>query len=92
MPASREDFRGGTSRRSLKFILLVDVSGSMHGDKIQAVNRAIHECIPEMQRVSRDNPFAEMTVEVIAFSSGAVWQVPRTSVEDFTWVISRPRG
>lgn len=80
-----DDLRGGAARRSLRFIMLVDVSGSMHGDKIQAVNRAIRECIPVMRKNNQDNPFAEMTVEVITFSTGAVWHVPRTPVEQFSW-------
>jgi uncharacterized protein YegL len=85
MADALDDLRGGTARRSLKLVLLVDVSGSMYGDKIQAVNRAIRECIPEMRKSAADNPFAEMTVEVVTFSTGAVWHVPRTAVDTFTW-------
>jgi uncharacterized protein YegL len=85
MSDALDDFRGGTSRRSLKLAFLIDVSGSMHGDKIQAVNRAVHECIPELRRNNAENPFAEMTVEVITFSTGAVWHVPRTPVDQFGW-------
>jgi uncharacterized protein YegL len=80
-----DDIRGGTARRALRFIVLVDVSGSMTGDKIQAVNRAIRECIPEMRKNNQDNPFAEMFVEVITFSTGARWHVNRISVEEFSW-------
>jgi uncharacterized protein YegL len=80
-----DDVRGGTARRSLRFLVLVDVSGSMAGDKIQTVNRAMRECIPEMRKNNQDNPFAEMFVEVITFSTGAVWHVPRTSVEQLAW-------
>ena len=80
-----DDLRGGTARRSLRFILLVDVSGSMSGDKIQAVNRAVRECVPEMRKSNADNPFAEMSVEVITFSTGATWHIPRTPVERFEW-------
>lgn len=85
MAEALDDVRGGAARRNLRFILLVDVSGSMQGDKIQAVNRAIRECIPEMRKNNQDNPFADMTVEAITFSTGAVWHVPRTAVDEFTW-------
>jgi uncharacterized protein YegL len=85
MPDPSDDVRGGTARRSLRFLVLVDVSGSMAGDKIQTVNRAMRECIPEMRKNNQDNPFAEMFVEVITFSTGAVWHVPRTSVEQLAW-------
>ena len=80
-----DDVRGGTARRSLRFLVLVDVSGSMAGDKIQTVNRAMRECIPEMRKSNQDNPFAEMFVEVITFGTGSVWHVPRTSVEQLAW-------
>lgn len=80
-----DDLRGGTARRSLRFIMLVDASGSMSGDKIQTVNRAVRECIPEMRKNNEDNPFAEMSVEVITFATGAVWHVPRTPVATFSW-------
>ena len=85
MAQALDDLRGGTAKRSLRFIMLVDVSGSMSGDKIQAVNRAVRECIPEMRKNNRDNPFAEMTVEVITFATGAVWHVPKTPVDQFNW-------
>jgi uncharacterized protein YegL len=85
MADATDDLRGNTARRSLRFIMLVDVSGSMAGDKIQAVNRAVRECIPEMRKNNKDNPFAEMTVEVITFASGAVWHVPKTGVDQFNW-------
>lgn len=85
MADALDDIRGGAARRSLRFMLLVDVSGSMMGDKIQAVNRAIRECIPEMRKNNQDNPFAEMSVEAITFSTGAVWHVPRTAVDEFNW-------
>jgi uncharacterized protein YegL len=85
MPEALDDLRGGTARRSLRFIMLVDVSGSMSGDKIQAVNRAVRECIPEMRKNNRDNPFAEMTVEVVTFATGAVWHIPKTPVDQFNW-------
>lgn len=85
MAEALDDVRGGTARRHLRFILLVDVSGSMDGDKIQTVNRAIRECIPEMRKNNQDNPFAEMTVEAITFSTGAVWHIPRIGVEQFSW-------
>jgi uncharacterized protein YegL len=80
-----DDVRGGTARRTLRFLVLTDVSGSMAGDKIQTVNRAMRECIPEMRKNNQDNPFAAMFVEVITFSTGAVWHLPRTSVDELSW-------
>ncbi|MEZ4834079.1 MAG: hypothetical protein R2873_19210 [Caldilineaceae bacterium] len=42
---------GALASRPLHFIWIADCSGSMgHGGKIQALNNAIREVIPHMQR------------------------------------------
>jgi Mg-chelatase subunit ChlD len=57
---------GRMSSRPLHFIWLVDGSGSMRTQgKIQALNRAINEAIPHMQRVARENPQAAIFVNAI---------------------------
>ena len=77
---------GPVARRPLHFIFILDVSGSMAGDKIQALNEAISEAIPHMQSVGMQNPFADLLVRVVKFSSGAQWVVPTpTPVESFAW-------
>jgi len=42
--------------------VIVDVFGSMSGDKIRPVNARSAKLIPEMRKANADNPFAEMFV------------------------------
>jgi uncharacterized protein YegL len=54
--------------------------------KIQALNTAIREAIPNMQEVAEDNPNANVLVRAIKFSSGAQWHISQSiPVADFTW-------
>jgi uncharacterized protein YegL len=78
---------GRMSSRPLHFIWLVDGSGSMRvNGKIQALNRAINEAIPHMQRVARENPQAAVFVNAICFADEAHWMEERlTPVSEFQW-------
>jgi len=78
---------GEMATRPLHFIWIADCSGSMGVDgKIQALNTAIREAIPHMQKVAEENPNAEVLVRAIKFSSGAQWHISQpTPVEDFKW-------
>jgi len=78
---------GELATRPLHFIWITDCSGSMKSDgKIQALNVAIHEAIPHMQKVGAENPNAQVLVRAIKFSSGAQWHISQpTPVEDFKW-------
>jgi uncharacterized protein YegL len=73
--------------RPLHFIWIVDVSGSMSVDgKIQSLNQAIKDSIPAMRDVAEGNPFADVFVRAVRFSSGAQWHVATpTTVQDFQW-------
>jgi len=78
---------GELATRPLHFIWIADCSGSMSVDgKIQALNYAIHNAIPDMRKVADENPNAEVLVRAIKFSSGAQWHVSQpTPVADFEW-------
>jgi uncharacterized protein YegL len=78
---------GELATRPLHFIWMADCSGSMAVDgKIQSLNTAIKEAIPNMQTVADENPNAEVLVRAIKFSSGAQWHVSQpTGVADFRW-------
>jgi len=57
----------------------------MHG-KIEALNRAINEAIPHMQRVAQENPQAAVFVNAITFADGARWMEEKlTPVSEFQW-------
>lgn len=78
---------GELATRPVHFIWIADCSGSMKTDgKIQALNVAIREAIPHMQKVASENPNAQVLVRAIKFSSGAQWHISQpTPVEDFKW-------
>lgn len=78
---------GELSTRPLHFIWITDCSGSMSIDgKIQALNTAIREAIPQMQKVAEENPNAQVLIRAIRFSTGSVWHVTTpTPVIDFKW-------
>jgi uncharacterized protein YegL len=73
--------------RPLHFIWIADCSGSMAVDgKIQSLNTAIKEAIPNMQDVADENPNAQVLVRAVRFSDGAQWHVSQpTDIADFKW-------
>jgi uncharacterized protein YegL len=78
---------GELATRPLHFFWIADCSGSMSAEgKIQSLNNAIREAIPNMQKVARENPNAQVFVRAAKFSTGAYWHIPQpTRVEDFRW-------
>ncbi len=78
---------GELATRPLHFIWICDCSGSMSVDgKIQSLNSAIGNAIPEMQKVADENPNADVLVRAIRFSSGAQWHISQpVPVKDFKW-------
>ena len=78
---------GSVSRSQLHFFWIADCSGSMRTQgKIQALNNAIHECLPSTRSANATNAFADMMVRAIRFSTGAQWHVADpTPVDDFLW-------
>ena len=77
---------GELAQRPLQFVFICDVSGSMTGKKIESLNFAIKESIPEMRRVADENPNAAVQVRAITFSNGANWHVDQpTDVQQFVW-------
>lgn len=77
---------GKISARPLHFIWIADCSGSMAGGKIGALNFAIKEALPEMQKVADENPNAQVFVRAVKFSDGAQWHISQpTDVKNFKW-------
>ena len=85
---------GELATRPLHFIWIADSSGSMTTDgKIQALNTAIREAIPHMQKVADENPNAQVLVRAIQFASGAQWHISQpTPVDDFKWADLSAQG
>lgn len=77
---------GEFASRPLQFIFITDCSGSMSGKKIESVNVAVRESIPEMQRVGSENPNAQILVRAIRFSNGAQWHIAQpTEIKQLKW-------
>ena len=77
---------GPLATRPLHFIFVTDCSGSMSGSKIQSLNNAIRDALPEMRDVARSNPNARVLVRSLKFSAGAQWHVPQeTDIDQFQW-------
>jgi len=75
------------ARRQLHFFWLMDHSGSMGGAKIQALNQAVREAIPEIRAAVGNHPEVEVLVRAIRFAEVAQWHVGPDPVplETFTW-------
>lgn len=77
---------GEMANRPLRFFWVVDCSGSMAGDKIGTVNKAIQDCIKPMQDEADENPNAQLYIQTLRFSTGASWVTAEpVRIEDFAW-------
>ncbi|MCL2015893.1 MAG: VWA domain-containing protein [Defluviitaleaceae bacterium] len=77
---------GEMSSRILDFIWIADCSGSMDGEKIQTLNYAIRQVIPDMQKEADANPNASVMVRALKFSDGAQWHIPTAMpIDQFSW-------
>ena len=73
-------------RRAMTLFFLLDVSGSMEGQKIGAVNDAVVNVLPLIKDISETNPDAEIKIAVLKFSSGCDWLYDEPkSLEDFAY-------
>lgn len=75
------------ARRPLHFFLLLDCSGSMASrGKMTALNTAVREVLPHLAETSYGNPHAEVSVRVVAFSTGTHWHVEApTHPDELVW-------
>nr|WP_319580362.1 hypothetical protein [uncultured Methanospirillum sp.] len=65
---------GQLASRPLHFFWVCDVSASMRGrGKIEQLNYAIRESLPQMREVANQNPNAQVFVRTLAFGCGAKW-------------------
>ena len=82
------------SRRDLHFFFLCDCSGSMAAlGKMQSLNQSIKQSLPNMVKVAKENPEAQLLVRVIHFGDEAGWhQEQPTKVDDFEWIDLKPGG
>lgn len=60
-------------KRVLPIIFIVETSGGMSGERIDAVNKAIKSVLPVFQEVSEKNADVEIKVAILEYGSGARW-------------------
>ncbi|MGH8897162.1 MAG: vWA domain-containing protein [Egibacteraceae bacterium] len=83
-----DDRLGGTiAKRPLHFFWVLDVSGSMEADgKIQALNVAVRQAIPELQTVAAAQAGVALLVWALTFASSVRWVVADpVPIERFQW-------
>ena len=72
---------------------LVDTSGSMVNDPIEAVNAAMRQAIPEIKNFAQENADSSILVNVLEFSTGVNWMSEKpVNVEDFNWYDLKASG
>jgi uncharacterized protein YegL len=67
---------GGVARRPLHFVIMADCSGSMAGARMQALNYAIADMLPQLAEWERDQLAAQVLVRVLGFATVPMWHVP----------------
>ena len=66
---------GGVARRPLHFIVMADCSGSMKGEKMQALNYALRSMLPHLLAWETDQLQAQLLIRILAFASTPEWFV-----------------
>ena len=64
-------------KRSMVVFFVVDISGSMKGARIGAVNDAIRNVLPELKKKEKGNTAAEIKIAILEFSTNAKWKTPQ---------------
>lgn len=66
---------GGVARRPLHFIVMADCSGSMKGEKMQALNYSLRSMLPHLLAWETDQLQAQLLIRILAFASSPAWFV-----------------
>jgi uncharacterized protein YegL len=84
---------GGISKRPLHFIIAADCSGSMTGEKIQALNFAVADMLPHLADWERTQEQARVLIRAVSFGDEVRWHVQEpTPVSELRWPALRPKG
>jgi uncharacterized protein YegL len=67
---------GGVARRPLHFIVMGDCSGSMKGEKMQALNYALRAMLPHLIAWEREQVQAQLLMRILSFATEPRWHVP----------------
>lgn len=75
---------GPIVKREMVLFLVIDQSGSMIGSKVNAVNTAVREVLPEIRDIGGSD--AVIRLAALLFSTGCRWMYDAPmAVEDFQW-------
>ena len=66
---------GGIARRPLHVLILADCSGSMKGEKIQALNFAIAQMMQHLAAWEEEQERAQILVRAVAFATEPRWHI-----------------
>jgi len=66
---------GGVARRPLHFIVIADCSGSMKGEKMQALNYALRSMLPHLVTWERDQLQAQLLIRILTFATVPQWHI-----------------
>jgi len=66
---------GGVARRPLHFIVIADCSGSMKGEKMQALNYALRSMLPHLVTWERDQLQARLLIRILTFATVPHWHI-----------------
>ena len=81
----------GVLRKNLPIYFLVDVSGSMYGNRIAAVNEAMNQLVPELHKFADNYKLVDFTIRVITYGNGkANWKIGNRNkgvdLRSYNWI------
>ncbi|MDR1066501.1 MAG: hypothetical protein LBL35_03570 [Clostridiales bacterium] len=85
-----EGMSEGPAKKTIPMFFLVDMSGSMCGSRIAAVNNAMNQLWPELKKIQGQERLFDIQARVITFGmNGAQWKVgglnKGVNADDFVW-------
>lgn len=74
-------------RRDLHIFYILDTSGSMEGEPISILNRAMEETIDILKQQAKINADAQLKIAVLDFNTNCTWMQSKgpEDAEDFIW-------
>jgi uncharacterized protein YegL len=87
---------GGLPQTEILVIPIIDVSGSMAGEKIASVNEAMRAVPQQLADINEDMADTKLKIAPMEFSSGARWFALQNNepaeVESFRWIDMKASG
>lgn len=84
----------GTPRKDLHVFFVLDISGSMEGERISALNHGMEETITALKDVAASNGDARLKVAAMVYNSNVKWVTINgpEDMEDFEWEYQKAAG